>query len=60
LSGGSLPPPEHNPLRYFAKKFLHAGKMLDWFKGLKKNVEVKKMRPPLVFDAQLRLKVSVI
>ena len=56
LSGGSLPPPEHNPSRYFAKKFLHAGKMLDWFKGLKKNVEVKKMRPPLVFDAQLRLK----
>jgi putative transposase len=56
LSGGSLSPPDYNPLRYFAKKFLYANKTLDWFKGLKKNgIEVKKMRPPLVFDAQLRL-----
>jgi putative transposase len=56
LSGGSLSPPEHNPLRYFVKEFLHAGETLDWFKGLKKNgIEVKKMRPPLIFDAQLRL-----
>jgi putative transposase len=55
LSGGSLPPPRHNLLKYLAKEFIHAGKMLDWFKGLKKNVEVKKMRPPLIFDAQLRL-----
>jgi putative transposase len=55
-SGGSLPPPEHNPLKYFAKKFLHAGKMLNWLKGLEKNgIEMKKMRPPLIFDAQLRL-----
>ncbi len=55
-SGGSLPPPEHNPLKYFAEEFLHAGKTLDWFKGLKKNsIEVKKMRPPLIFNAQLRL-----
>jgi putative transposase len=55
-SGGSLPPPEHNPLRYFAKKFLHASKMLNWFKGLKKNgIEVRGTRPPLIFDAQLRL-----
>jgi putative transposase len=36
-SGGSLPPPAHNQLRYFAKNFLHANKTLDWFKGLKKN-----------------------
>jgi putative transposase len=56
LSGGSLPPPDHNPLKYFAMKFLYADKTLDWFKGLKKNgIKVKKMRPPLVFDAQLRL-----
>jgi len=54
-SGGSLPLPEHNPLRYFANEFLHAS-MLDWFKGLEKNgIEVKKMRPPLIFNAQLRL-----
>jgi putative transposase len=56
LSGGSLPPPEHNPLKHFAIHLLYAGGALDWLKGVKKNVEVKKMRPPLVFDAQLRLK----
>jgi putative transposase len=56
-SGGSLPPPEHNPLKYFAKTFLHGRKMLDWLGGLQKNgIKVKKIRPPLVFDAQLRLK----
>ena len=55
-SGGSLPPPERNPLRYFAKEFLRANKMLNWLKGLKKNgVEVRGTRPPLIFDAQLRL-----
>jgi putative transposase len=43
-------------LKYFAKEFLYAGKTLDWLRGLKKSgVEVKKARPPLVFDAQLRL-----
>jgi putative transposase len=53
---GSASLPEHNPLRYFAKVFLHASKMLNWLRGLKKNgIEVKKMRPPLIFDAQLRL-----
>jgi putative transposase len=52
LSGGSLSLPEHNPLKYFAMKFLHVNKTLDWFKGLKKNgIEMKKMRPPLVFNA---------
>jgi putative transposase len=50
-SGGSLP--LYNPLKYFANVFLHAGGMLDWFKGLKNGV--KKMRPPLIFGAQLRL-----
>jgi putative transposase len=55
-SGGSLPLPEHNPLKYFAEKFLHANKTLDWFKGLKKNgIEVRKVKPSLVFNAQLRL-----
>jgi putative transposase len=45
-----------NPLKYFAQKFLYVNKTLDWFKGLKKNgIWVKKMRPPLIFDAQLRL-----
>ncbi len=56
LRGDSLPLPD-NPLKYFAQKFLYVNKTLDWFKGLKKNgIWVKKMRPPLVFDAQLRLK----
>ena len=43
-SGGREPPPEH--IKYFAK-------IMYW---LKKNAKVKKMRPPLTFDAQLRLK----
>jgi putative transposase len=54
-SGGSLPPPERHPLKYFAEEFLHAGNALDWLKGLKKNgIEVRGTRPPLIFDAQLR------
>ncbi len=54
-SGGSLPLPER-PLRYFAKKLLYAGKTLDWLRGMKKSgIEVKNMRPPLIFDVQLRL-----
>jgi len=53
-SGGSLPPPER-PLKYFAEEFLHAGNALG-LKGLKKNgIEVRGARPPLIFDAQLRL-----
>jgi len=59
LSGGRAPPPQNNPLKYFARNFLYAGRALDWLrglkKGLKKNVEVRKMQPPLLFDAQLRL-----
>jgi putative transposase len=55
-SGGFLPPPERNPLKYFANKFFHANKMLNWLKGLKKNgIELRGTRPPLIFDAQLRL-----
>ncbi|PLC63573.1 hypothetical protein B7L68_06035, partial [Thermoproteus sp. CP80] len=53
-SGGSLPPPER-PLKYFAEKFLHARKMLNWLREIEKNVKVKKLRSPLVFDTQLRL-----
>jgi putative transposase len=52
MKGGPLP--EKNPLRYFANEAIHAGKMLSWFKGLRKN-GVKRMRPPLIFNAQLRL-----
>ncbi|KUO84369.1 MAG: transposase [Thermoproteus sp. CIS_19] len=53
-SGGSLPPPER-PLKYFAEEFLHAGNALG-LKGLKKNgIEVRGTKPPLIFDAQLRL-----
>jgi len=56
-SGGSLPPPEHNPLKYFANEFLYVDGMLYWLKSLKKNgIEVKKLRPPLIFDAYFRLK----
>ena len=52
-SGGSLPPPRNNPLKYFAICFIYAGGALDWLK--KKTAEVRKMRLPLIFDAQLRL-----
>jgi putative transposase len=56
LSGGRSPLPERNPLKYFANRFLYAGRALDWFEGLKKSgIEVEKMQPPLVFNAQLRL-----
>jgi len=51
-SGGSLPLPKRP---YFAEKFLHARKMLNWLREIEKNVKVKKLRSPLVFDTQLRL-----
>ena len=55
-SGGKEPPPERNPLKYFAERFIHAGNALDWLKGLKKNgIEVRGARPQLIFDVQLRL-----
>jgi putative transposase len=56
-SGGKKPLPERNPLKYFAKEFLYACKMLDWLKSLRKNgVKAEELRPPLFFDAYLRLK----
>jgi len=55
-SGGKEPLPERNPLKYFAIEFLHANKMLNWLREIKKNgIEVRAVRPPLIFDAQLRL-----
>ncbi len=54
-SGGSLPLPEP-PLKHFAKEFLYANSVLKWFIGLRKNgIEVRRMRPPLIFSAQLRM-----
>jgi len=50
---GDAEKPRQNPLKYFAKTFLHAGRMLDWLYGVK--TKPKRLRPPLVFDAQLRL-----
>ena len=52
--GGKEPLPRDNPLRHFAHRFIYAGKMLDWFRGVKK-IGVYKMRPPLIFNTQLRL-----
>jgi putative transposase len=55
-SGGKEPPPERNPLRYFAERFIHGAKSLDWLREIKKNgTEVRGAKPPLIFDAQLRL-----
>jgi len=51
-SGGKTPLPEQRPLKYFAKEFLHAAKALEW---LKDRVIRHGLKPPLVFDAQLRL-----
>ncbi len=53
LKDRDAPKPEGNPLKYFAKKILHAGRALDWLYGVK--TKPKRLRPPLVFDAQLRL-----
>jgi putative transposase len=52
-SGGSLPPPRHNPLKHFAERFLYAGRMMSWLK--RSGAEAKKLRPPLFFNTQLRL-----
>jgi putative transposase len=54
-SGGKEPPPER-PLKYFAERFIHGAKSLDWLREIKKNgTEVRGAKPPLIFDAQLRL-----
>jgi putative transposase len=50
---GEAEKPRQNPLKYFAKTFLHAGRTLDWLYGVK--TKPKTLRPPLVFDVQLRL-----
>ena len=49
-SGGKTP--EQRPLKYFAEKFIHAARAFDW---LRSHVVKHGFRPPLVFDAQLRL-----
>jgi len=49
---GEAEKPRQNPLKYFAKVFLHAGKAPDWLYGVK--TKPKKFKPPLIFDAQLR------
>jgi len=49
-SGGKTP--EQRPLKYFANEFIHAARALEW---LKDRVIKRGLRPPLVFDAQLRL-----
>jgi Transposase and inactivated derivatives len=51
-SGGKAEKPEQRPLKYFAKEFIHAARALEW---LKDRVIKRGLRPPLVFDAQLRL-----
>jgi len=51
-SGGKTPLPEQRPLKYFAVKFIYAARAFDW---LRSHVVKHGFRPPLVFDAQLRL-----
>jgi putative transposase len=55
LKDRDAPKPEGNPLKYFAKVFLYAGKALDWLYGVKNAAKPRKLKPPLIFDAQLRL-----
>jgi putative transposase len=55
LKNPKTPKPIENPLKYFAVEFLYAG-ALEWLVGVRKNcVEVQRIKPPLVFNAQLRL-----
>jgi putative transposase len=51
-SGGKVPMPEENPLRYLAHKFVHAYSALEWLRG---HTIKRGIRAPLVLDAQLRL-----
>ena len=44
--------PEQRPLKYFAEKFIHAARALDW---LRVHVVKHGFRPPLAFNTQLRL-----
>ncbi len=50
---GEVEKPRQNPLKYFADKYLHAEKALDWLYGV--ETRPKRLKPPLVFNAQLRL-----
>jgi putative transposase len=55
LKNPKTPRPAENPLKYFAVEFLHAG-ALKWLVGVKKSgVEARRIKPPLFFNAQLRL-----
>jgi putative transposase len=51
-SGGKAPLPEENPLRYLAHKFVHAYSVSEW---LREQTIKRGMKPPMVFNAQLRL-----
>ena len=51
-SNENTPLPEQRPLKYFAKEFLPAANALDW---LKEQTVKRGFKPPLVFNAQLRL-----
>ena len=51
-SGGKVPMPQEQPLRYLAKEFVHAWNALRW---LREHVVEHGMRVPLILDAQLRL-----
>jgi putative transposase len=56
LKDRDAPKPEKNPLKYFAEKFIYAAKALNWLLDIRrKGVEVGKVRPPLIFNTQLRL-----
>jgi hypothetical protein len=53
LKNPKTPKPVEKPLKYFAMEFLYALKFLV---GVKKNgVKMRKVRPPLIFNTQLRL-----
>jgi len=52
---GEAEKPERNPLKYFVAVFLYAGRALDWLYGVKKGATPKRLKPPLILNAQLRL-----
>jgi putative transposase len=56
LEDPKAPRPERGPLKHFVRMFLHAGGATDWLVGVRRSgVEVRRARPPLIFNAQLRL-----
>ena len=56
LKDKNAPKPERNPLKYFAVEFINAGNALEWLIGIRKNgMDVRKVRPPLIFNTQLKL-----